>query len=207
MADFYFIAGPNGAGKSTNIEYLKNLGVVPANNFHINTDKILSEEFSRFEKNNDLLVQVNAYVGNIERQLQADKANYSKETNFHKQEQISECFRLKNFGYNVNLVYVNIGDPDLCSVRVNQRVKQGGHFVDPITVKDRYEKGLSNIISHYKKFDNVYVLNNSQKPEVLFKVEQNQLIKIAEKLPQWSEKLFKEIELRENMYKRKGFSL
>lgn len=68
----------------------------------------------------------------------------------------------KAAGYQVELLYVWLNDPDMAVARVAQRVEQGGHNVPEATIRRRYFKSLQNLIEFYLPVaDEAAVYDNS----------------------------------------------
>ncbi len=66
-------------------------------------------------------------------------------------------------GYRVYLYYIATEDPEININRVNVRVAQNGHDVNPEVIKNRYFKSLQNLKEAVKQTDRTYVFDNSQR--------------------------------------------
>ena len=51
---------------------------------------------------------------------------------------------------------------ELRQIRVDSRVKMGGHDVSPIDISERFKEGLKNCNAYFRKFDSFKLLDNTQ---------------------------------------------
>ena len=75
--------------------------------------------------------------------------------------------KAKEKGYRVYLYYIATEDPDINISRVNVRVAQLGHNVQPEVIRNRYFKSLSNLKQAVKLTNRAYIFDNSGKASVL----------------------------------------
>lgn len=69
---------------------------------------------------------------------------------------------LKSDGYEFRLIYVWLRSPDLAIRRMRARVRRGGHFVPPETIRRRYARSVLNFVSLYSPIaTTVRVYDNS----------------------------------------------
>lgn len=85
--------------------------------------------------------------------------------------------------------------------RVNQRVKQKGHYVDPESIKLNFEAGLENLRKVAPRFDRLMLVSAfndfaiKTQPRLLLTLT-NGITKFRSKeIPKWSEKIVYEVEL------------
>ncbi len=69
--------------------------------------------------------------------------------------------RAKAAGYRTYLYYVATESPEINKKRVENRVSQGGHNVEPGKIEDRYYKSLSNLLKAIGAVDRAYIFDNS----------------------------------------------
>lgn len=122
-----FVAGPNGAGKST---FSKELSEPDAVIFDV--DKVIARIEAQSpnmpkkqvyeEATEDFFKQVTIAV--------KEKRHFTLETNFRDDNLVDIVAEFKRHGYTTNMIYLTLENIDQSVYRVNQRVKNGGHFVD-----------------------------------------------------------------------------
>jgi predicted ABC-type ATPase len=92
-------------------------------------------------------------------------------------------------GYKVYLYYIATEDPDININRVQVRVAQAGHSVDPSTVRKRYQKSLGLLKKAVKSSNRAFLFDNSGE-EALLVVQIDEGSEIhpnlpSEKMPYW----------------------
>ncbi len=151
------VAGPNGAGKSTHSKELLSDFGIEAFDF----DKEFYTIWSEF--NFDPYIEQGAFEraqkSYMERRAVAldKKQNFAFETNFHTKDVLSvvEMFRSKR--YHVELIFIALESPSMAIERVKDRVAKGGHFVDEMTIQERFAAGLNMLDENFNAFDLVSI--------------------------------------------------
>ena len=163
MPSLIIIAGPNGAGKSTvSSEILK-----PYNITAFDFDKVFYERWKKFRY--DPLVEggVREYTMEFFQKHMNDsfenELNLSFETNFNSQGTLHHPRQAKMYDYKTELVFIGLESVDLAIQRVQNRVKHGGHFVDEVTIRERYYDGLKLLDSNFDLFDEVRIYESPPK--------------------------------------------
>lgn len=64
-------------------------------------------------------------------------------------------------GYKVYLYFIATEDPEINISRVNVRVAQNGHNVEPEIIKKRYFKSLNNLKAAVKQTNRAYIFDNT----------------------------------------------
>jgi predicted ABC-type ATPase len=156
------VAGPNGAGKSTHSKELLSDFGIEAFDF----DKEFYTIWSEF--NFDPYIEQGAFEraqkSYMERRAVAldKKQNFAFETNFHTKDVLSvvEMFRSKR--YHVELIFIALESPSMAIERVKDRVAKGGHFVDEMTIQERFAAGLNMLDENFNAFDLVSIYLSKQ---------------------------------------------
>lgn len=151
MPTLYVVAGPNGAGKTTMFDY-----VVPKDIDYLNADAI-AKTIRENSKGRNVQDIANAEASKIFFEKVNKRESFSLETNLVDVQTYKTFFSLREFTYTISIVFVCVQDVNVCIDRVRQRVKQGGHNVNPDVVKARYETGLQ-LLAHYKNEIDVLTL-------------------------------------------------
>lgn len=127
--------------------------LVKENVLHINTsvDSYLAADLAEF----------------IRQQLLANDISLTYETVMSHESKLLFLQQAKDKGYRVYLYYVATEDPEINISRVNVRVAQDGHYVDPDSVRNRYYKSLKQLKEAVKLSNRAYVWDNSGKASIL----------------------------------------
>lgn len=141
------ISGPNGAGKSTHIQSM--LPVDFKDIWSFDRDKIrvqFETELIDMVPSKEIFAKATRMMEDIlvEEMKTAikTKSHFVLETPLSHPDywQYIDLFTRNN--YQVQLNYLCLDRISNCIARVDQRVMEGGHFVDPKTIKGVYEKNL-----------------------------------------------------------------
>jgi len=175
----YVLAGANGIGKTTLNLYLVPLGVT-----YINADDIARQLRERLGSIN---VQELANAQALERMnaMIAARRDFAIETNLADQETWQFLKGLQGLGYLVHLIFFGVSDVNICINRVENRVRQGGHFVHPDIVKLRYEAGLK-LLRQNKAIAGRLILNDTEaESRKCAELQLGELVWKDENLPDW----------------------
>lgn len=158
MPVLYVVAGPNGAGKTTVFNSL-----IPTGVDYINADLVVK---SIREQAGGLNVQdiANHEVAKLFYSKIEKRESFAIETNLCDLETYKSFIGVQGLGYEVNIFFLCVDSVDICIGRVNQRVSQGGHNVNPDVILSRYITG-QKLLGHYKSFpDRLVLIDNSLGP-------------------------------------------
>src|SRR5476651_1567041 len=134
-----FVAGPNGAGKST---FSKLLSEPDAIIFDV--DKVIA----RIQAQSPELTKKQVYQASTDEFFSlAEKAaktkhHFTLETNFRDENLLDIVSEFKRFGFNTNMIYLTLENIDYSIDRVQQRVDNGGHYVDEKNIQQNFDQGL-----------------------------------------------------------------
>jgi len=178
-----FVAGPNGAGKST---YSKDLSEPGAIIFDV--DKVIA----RIEAQKAAMPKKQVYDAATEEFFKQayeairQKQHFTLETNFRDKELVDIANYFKQNGYTTSIVYLTLENIDQSTSRVNERVLDGGHFVDRKNILLNYNEGLQHLERFANRFDNLMIIDASKglgELEVLLNIKEQQLIHLSTDLP------------------------
>lgn len=182
-----FVAGPNGAGKST---FSKELSEPDAIIFDV--DIVVARIEAQSPDMPKKRVYEDATKEFLKQAIAAveNKRHFTLETNFRDDDLIDIVAEFKRYGYTTNMIYLTLESIDQSVFRVNQRVKNGGHFVDLKTIEQNYKLGLQYLEKYADRFDNLEIINASGdfgKMRSLLSVQEKKLVYLNEYLPNWIE--------------------
>jgi predicted ABC-type ATPase len=181
----YILAGPNGIGKTTSF-----YDFVPQNFTFINADDIAKQ---LREKSGDMNIQeiANGEATSQMNHLIAKKASFGFETNLADNETWKFIEKIQLIGYQIVIDFFCTDTIQTCINRVNNRVKEGGHFVRPDIIKMRYENGLK-LLKYYLNIPDLLILtDNSNTPVKFIEMEKGNIVFRKENTPQWIQNVLK----------------
>lgn len=198
MPALYIITGSNGAGKSTvGADYLppsvqEQSSVFDGDklfmtrqrelwNAGINAIKEAKKlAFAFVEETFDALV----------REALAARTNFVYEGHFTNEATWDIPRRFKAEGFSIHLIYFGLTDTNLSELRVVDRTKEGGHYVDPVTVADNFYGNLNKLNQHFEMFDTLQIVDTSELAHKVLAVFHNGQLQSSVpllELPQWFE--------------------
>ncbi|MBK9388783.1 MAG: zeta toxin family protein [Bacteroidetes bacterium] len=159
MPDLTVIAGCNGSGKSTYASTFLPEGVTSFDydKLYLGTYRGLpdSELRVKFAKDHTTNYFEDSIKNAIERRL-----HFCYETNFDSYPLFwPQAF--KDSGYKINLIFFCLANIELAQHRVQVRAEFKGHFVNNKTIDYKWKAGYKNLNLHYRFFDNLLIVDNS----------------------------------------------
>ena len=152
------LAGPNGAGKTTLAPFLLRdaLGLTE----YVNAD-VIAAGLSAFRPEG-AAVEAGRIMLERLRALADARRSFAFETTLATRSYAPWIGRLKRRGYNFHLVFLWLRSPELALLRVEGRVRMGGHGVPEHIIRRRYVKGVANFFRLYRPLaDSWAVYDNS----------------------------------------------
>lgn len=150
----FIIAGPNGAGKTTFArEFLPNEASCP---HFVNADLIaaglspFAPEQAAQAAGRIMLAQIAAHAHRYE--------SFAFETTLSGRAYARHIPRWRESGYEVNLWFLSLPDPETAIARVRQRVREGGHDVPETVIRRRFDTGRRNFQTLYRALADSWVL-------------------------------------------------
>jgi predicted ABC-type ATPase len=193
-----FVAGPNGAGKSTFSKKLSDPGAVI-----FDVDKVIARieaQSPDMPKKQVYQAATNEFIKQASDAVK-QKQHFTLETNFRDEDLLDIVAEFKRHNYATNLVYLTLKNIKESVSRVNQRVENGGHYVDHKNIEQNYDLGLQYLERFADRFDNLEIIDTSgndfQLRSVL-SIQQQQLVYLSDELPAGVEDTIKRIASRYN---------
>ena len=179
MSTFVVFAGPNGSGKSSVRDSISNPADVV-----IDPDRIARVINPTDPRSVD--AQAGRAAIRLFEESIAQGKSISTETTLTGHSAVMRMQRAKEAGYQVSLIYVALRAPELNVERVAARVRQGGHAIDPDTVRKRVGTSLANLPRALAIADQAIVLDNSgQTHRRLLETAGQRVTYLSDQLPQW----------------------
>ena len=186
----YIFAGVNGAGKST-LYNSENLDNEIKYSTRINTDEIV-RKIGDWKNNSDQIKAAKIAINLRNDCLQYEKS-FNEETTLTGKTILKTIDKAKELGYELQLFYIGVNNPEIAKERIRNRVEKGGHNIADEIVEKRYYESLKNLKQVITKFDEVYLYDNSIKYKHIFSFINNKIL-YKEKNVNWSKDAIEIIE-------------
>ncbi len=186
------IAGPNGAGKSTFYEKVLKVDPLLKKAPSINMDNIAKEIANGDDPNKHLVDAGKIVIGELEKKLKSKKS-FIYETTSSGRLHLKYMDRAKKAGFKIATIFIGLSSVELSHLRVQQRVREGGHNVPAEDIERRYPNIIKNFPEMLKRSDVSAVFDNSGKTpfKLIFLMDESKLF-IFRSYPKWVEGSLKE---------------
>lgn len=194
MPELFIITGSNGAGKSSiGPDYLPDNILQQGPIF--DGDKLFVEKrkelWRTIKSNKECSKLAYAFVTEtfdhlVETALSGNQ-DFAYEGHFTNEATWDIPRRFRAAGYGIHLIFLGLRDTSLSGLRVVDRSKIGGHYVDPRTVSDNFYGNLEKLNQHYEMFQTVQIIDTSGKHLLLAVLEDGKPATSvpSEMLPPW----------------------
>lgn len=179
---FVLVAGGNGTGKTAFID---------RNEAYKEYEKILPDRINEEMHFKDAFSLSQEVAARLEKAVSESK-DIVFEHNLHSSSILDRLTVLKSKGYETQVLFLGVDKLETQRDRVDNRVrKKQGHDVDSATIKERREKGFSNIKSNLRVADVTLIIDNSAKaPQVNLFFKEGMLVEKKTNLAEWVKKEF-----------------
>ena len=196
MPNLYIITGSNGAGKSTvGPDYLPtemhgHYTVFDGDLLYTQKLKELFPEIiksAKYARQEALDYVVQLFEDETDQAL-VNNDRYAYEGHFTNDETWEKPKAFKKAGYRVHLIFFGLENPELSQFRVTERVTEGGHYVDPQTLRNNFYGNLEKLNIYHALIDDLTIVDTSQiSHKILFKTVLGEPEFCVEKdtLPKW----------------------
>ncbi len=178
-------AGPNGSGKSTMTSKLMRHRSFPTT--YINADDIARTELAHIPDE----LQRNMEAAKLAQQRRqaalAGGQSFAFETVMSTPGKLAILQEAKARGFQLELVFVTTFDAAINVHRVANRAALGGHNVEPVKVRERYERGMSLLPSALFLADGADIFDNSSSKTLCVAKKRGQKLTLLniDKAPAW----------------------
>ncbi len=196
MPHLHIITGSNGAGKSSvGPSYLpENIQatceVFDGDKLFLKRKRELWESGSKAHKENKKIAfqeVTDTFDALVEASLNQN-TDFVYEGHFTNESTWEIPRKFKNSGFAVHMIFFGLTDTNLSELRVIDRVKEGGHHVDPAHISANFYGNLEKLNEHYAMFDTLQIIDTSEtKHKVLCILENNTILSSVSRseLPDW----------------------
>ncbi len=169
----HIIAGPNGAGKTTFArEFLPNYA--DCLNF-VNAD-LIAQGLSPFSPETAAFRAGRLMLEEIELSM-SKEVDFGFETTLSGRSHLGIIRRLKEQAYQVYFFYLWVPSVELALARIRERVLRGGHDVPEAVVRRRFNRSITNFLTHYRPLADRWILfdNSAAALSIVASEEQGEL--------------------------------
>lgn len=162
----YIIAGSNGSGKTT---FAREFLPKYAGCTHFINPDLIASGLSPFRPEDASIASGRIVLQQISENSLAGN-DFSIETTLSGKTYFKTFNDLKAKGYQIQMYYLWIPNPDLAIQRIHQRVEAGGHNVPSKDVFRRFDRTLSNLFNIYLPIIDIlrFFDNSVERPLLLF---------------------------------------
>lgn len=185
-----FLIGANGSGKSTLRNYL-NLSEIQTNIDPDALNRIAKLKHTQHHQANSARQAINLYTNAIENDL-----NVCMESTLAGKGTTKRIKAAKANGYYLTGYFIGINNVLINIERVRMRVQKGGHNIPENLIRKRYTESIDNLLSIYKCFDELHIIDNSNTYyQLQTSIYQGQLIHHANSIESWVQNLINALQL------------
>lgn len=196
MPELYIITGSNGAGKSTvGANYLPSFireecAIFDGDKLFVNKQRQLWKDGINAikEAKKIALAFVQQSFDSLVDEALSKRSNFVYEGHFTNEATWDVPRRFKAAEFSVHLIYFGLANTDISNLRVIDRTKEGGHYVDPVTVSNNFYGNLQKLNEHFGIFDTVQIVDTSELDHKLLAGVNNGDIQYSvslTELPEW----------------------
>lgn len=182
MKTYTIIAGVNGAGKSSLTGVLRteitNLGKI------VDVDKIIAKCGGNIIEGGKKSIEL------IDECLEKEIC-FTQETTLSGHRILKTVKRAIEKGYYIRLYYVGLNTVDESLVRIENRVRKGGHNIPDYDVKRRFQKRFEDLIAVLQYCNEATFYDNENGFVAVAEYKNGEILQIGSLKPQWLEELLK----------------
>ncbi|MBR5482480.1 MAG: AAA family ATPase [Alphaproteobacteria bacterium] len=194
------IAGPNGAGKSTFYDQvLKDDPFFKKAEF-INLDNEAKELAGEDGDVNDFMFEAGRNIRNRLREKMEKKQTFIYETTASGRTHLKLIEMAKEEGFNIASIFIGLSSAHLSYLRVQQRVRNGGHDVATDDIERRFPNIMKRFPDMLRLSDVSMAFDNSKKTpyELIFMMDERKLL-VFHTYPKWMNTALKGRKTRKDM--------
>ncbi len=166
MPTCWIFAGPNGAGKTTfAMECLPK--IESCTNF-VNAD-LIAAGLSPLAPERELMAASRIFLSEIDAHIAAEES-FAFETTLSGRSYLRLIKRLRDTGWQVEMIYLALPSVEMSKLRVAERVAHGGHNIPIHDIERRFPRSLNNLFNLFSKAVDhcICFMNDGADPVLLF---------------------------------------
>lgn len=169
MPNLFIITGSNGAGKSTlgrdfiPIAY-QHLPIFDGDKLFMEKQRDLWKAGIKASKEAKKLAiaHVEETFDNLVDTALTNLSNFIYEGHFTNEATWDIPRKFKAAGFDIHLLFFGLSSLELSEARVIARAKEGGHYVDPLTLASNYYGNMEKLNKHFEMFNSIQVIDTSE---------------------------------------------
>lgn len=181
MATYTIFAGVNGAGKTS--IYKSTYYEQNKNEKRINTDEMVARIGSW--KDSNLQLKCAREAVKLIKTYIDEGISFNQETTLSGRSIINNIKKAKQNGYTIILNYIGVDNSETAKIRVDLRVKKGGHGIPHKDIERRYFESLENLAGIISICDEINIYDNTDIFKLIACIEQGKIIWKDNILPDW----------------------
>lgn len=196
MPELHIITGSNGAGKSTIgaaylPHYIRTKCTVFDGDrlFMIKQQELWQSGITAIKEAKKLaFAHVEKTFDELRQAALTNCDNFVYEGHFTNEATWDVPKQFKAAGFTIHMIYFGLANTKLSELRVVDRTKEGGHYVDPVTVANNFYGNLQQLNKHFNLFDRLQVVDTSEvehKMLAIFSLGKVETSVDFSELPQW----------------------
>jgi predicted ABC-type ATPase len=174
------LAGPNGSGKTTFAEGDPTLRGM----MFVNADLKARELTGRTAGSAQIAAARDTI--SVSRVMVQRRATFALETTLAGRYQLALMETARRFGYEIDLMFLCLDNPNLNQLRVAARVALGGHNVPPADIHRRYARSLANLPVALSFAHRARLVDNSAVPRLIARLDAGRCVWTCENVPGWA---------------------
>lgn len=180
------ICGPNGAGKSTFYEKILKDDPFFSKDAFINLDIEAARLAGEQKSVDNVMITAGTNIINTLTKKIEGHHSFIYETTSSGRTHINLIQNAKQHGFKVATIFIGLSSVQLSHLRVQERVKNGGHSVPAEDIERRFPRIMQNFPEILKVSDISVAFDNSKKSpfELIFMMDERKLF-VFHKYPQW----------------------
>lgn len=181
----WVVAGANGSGK-TSLVLLYGSRFQDQITF-INPDDIAKELDLNYDGRDASLIQKAGRETIVrQRKLIEEGESFGYETTFSSKRDLKIISHAQKLGYEIKLAFIGLKTSADNILRVEERVRKGGHYVSPKDITRRYERSISNLVKALDIADKIYIFDNSNtRQKLVCRIKNKKIVRQSNDLPSW----------------------
>lgn len=196
MPDLYIITGSNGAGKSSvGASYLpkhiqQSCTVFDGDKLFVSKQKELwASGITAHKEARNIAKQflLDTFDDLVDKAI-ASNSNFAYEGHFINEASWLIPTKFKDKGYHVRLIFFGLRNPDDSELRVIDRVKEGGHYVQRIEIENNYYGNLEKLNEHFTVLDSLTIYDTTEtEHQLLIDIQNSKVVYSLDTtiLPNW----------------------